>query len=147
MVYILNTNLNNKKNIQTALCGLFGIGKKNSNQILRMLGISNELKISNLSNSQIEKITQIITNYYTTGPELKKNVLNNIQRLVKIASYRGFRHIELLPLRGQRTHTNAQTAKKKLFFAFPFRREEKKQFNVYSKSLSTKNSLRQNKKK
>jgi small subunit ribosomal protein S13 len=112
MVYILNTNLNNNKKVLNALCNIFGIGLRTSKELCGQMGISSDVKIYKLSNFQIDQLSQMILQLYTIGPELQRTVGKNIQRLIKIASYRGFRHTESLPTRGQRTHTNARTARK-----------------------------------
>ena len=112
MVYILNTNLKNKKRINIALSDIFGLGKNLSKQICDQLGISTQLKVKQLTNIQLELLTQIINQNYNISLDLKRNITKNIQRLVRIASYRGFRHTEGLSVRGQRTHGNARTCRK-----------------------------------
>ena len=112
MIYILNTNLKNEKKVEIALSTIYGIGKKLAKQICGQLGISSDICISQLSNLQIEQVSQLILQYYRIGSELKQYQKTNIQRLVRIATYRGFRHIEALPVRGQRTHGNARTVRK-----------------------------------
>ena len=112
MVYLLNTNLNNKKKVSTALCDIYGLGKFQSKQICIQLGISENLRIKQLTGFQLEQLTQLITQDYNIGIDLKRSVQQNIQRLIKIASYRGFRHIEGLSVRGQRTHGNCRTVRK-----------------------------------
>jgi small subunit ribosomal protein S13 len=112
MVYLLNTNLSNKKKVSLALCDIYGIGKFQSLQICMQLGISQNYRIKQLSGFQLEQLTQLITQDYNIGVDLRRLVQQNIQRLVKIASYRGFRHIEGLTVRGQRTHGNSRTVRK-----------------------------------
>lgn len=112
MVYILNTNLNNKKKIYIALSEIYGLGMHHSLQICDQLGISPNLRLKQLTGLQLEQLTQIISQNYDTGLEIKRSTIKNIQRLIKTASYRGFRHIEGLPVRGQRTHGNSRTARK-----------------------------------
>jgi small subunit ribosomal protein S13 len=111
MVYILNTKLKNEKKIEFALSQIFGISLNLAKQICGQLGFSCDTRISKLSNSQIDELSQIISQYYFIGPELKKNIKLNIQRLIRIGCYRGFRHTESLPVRGQRTHGNARTSR------------------------------------
>jgi len=112
MVYLLNTNLSNKKKVSLALCDIYGLGKFQSKQICIQLGISENLRIKQLSGFQLEQLTQLITQDYNIGIDLRRSVQQNIQRLVKIASYRGFRHTEGLTVRGQRTHGNSRTVRK-----------------------------------
>lgn len=112
MVYLQNTNLNNKKKVEVALTSIYGIGLKVAEDICTKLGIGNSVRIKQLTNTQLEKLTNILSQSKSIGLELKQQKRKNIQRLVKIASYRGFRHTEGLPSRGQRTHGNARTARK-----------------------------------
>lgn len=115
MVYVLNTNLNAKKKLYNSLSQIYGLGKHNSLQICDQLGISENVRLKQLSGFQIEQLTQLITQNYDIGLEIRRSTLQNIQRLVKIASYRGFRHTEGLPVRGQRTHGNSKTSRKLKF--------------------------------
>lgn len=112
MVYVLNTNLNSKKKLNYSLTQIYGLGKHSSFQICDQLGISGEIRLKQLSGFQIEQLTQLITQNYDIGLDIKRSLSQNIQRLVKIASYRGFRHTEGLPVRGQRTHGNSKTIRK-----------------------------------
>lgn len=111
MVYILNTNLKNNKKVRTALCEIYGIGKTLSTQICDQLGFSEEYKIRNLTNFQIQQLSQLIAQNFVIGGDLRRDRRNNKNRLVSIGCYRGFRHNMGLPVRGQRTHGNARTAK------------------------------------
>ena len=70
------------------------------------------MRLKQLTGLQIEQLTQIISQNYDIGLEIKRSTRKNIQRLIKTASYRGFRHIEGLPVRGQRTHGNSRTVRK-----------------------------------
>jgi small subunit ribosomal protein S13 len=112
MLYILNTNLNSKKKLFIALTEIYGLGKHNSYQICDLLGISRDRRLKQLSSLQLEKIIQLINQNYNINSEIRRSTIKNIQRLVKIASYRGFRHTEGLPVRGQRTHGNSRTRRK-----------------------------------
>ncbi len=111
MASILNTYLKEEKQLNIALCDIFGIGPNLSKQICDQLGVNYTLCFNKLTESQIEQISQLLNQNYCTGLELKQNTRKNIQRLIRIASYRGFRHIQGLPTRGQRTHTNAKNAR------------------------------------
>lgn len=112
MVYIFNTNIKNEKKINKALYKIYGIGKNLNLQICDLLGISSNIRVKQLKNLQIEDLIFLINQNYIFGSELKRKSRQNIKRLIKIASYRGFRHIQGLPVRGQRTHTNSQTIRK-----------------------------------
>lgn len=111
MVYILNTNLKDNKKVRSALCDIYGIGKSLSSQICDLLGLSEEYKIKNLTNFQIQQLSQIITQNFLIGGDLRRERRNSKNRLVFIGCYRGFRHNMGLPVRGQRTHGNARTAR------------------------------------
>ena len=112
MLYVLNTNLNTKKKLLTALTEIFGLGKHTCLQLCDLLGVSGDRRLKQLSPVQIEHLTQLVNQNYNIGSEIKRSTLKNIQRLIKIASYRGFRHTEGLPVRGQRTHGNCRTRRK-----------------------------------
>ena len=104
MVYILNKNFPNKKKLRLALLQLFGIGKFLSQQICDQLGCSKFTRVEQLTQPQIDKLIRIINQYYIIGSDLKRLITNDLKRLIKIASYRGIRHSQGLPVRGQRTH-------------------------------------------
>jgi small subunit ribosomal protein S13 len=112
MVYFLNTNINQTKKISVALCQVYGIGKTLSSKICNQLGLNENIRLSQLNDAQIEKISQLINENFYFGTELKQNLYKQKTRLVRISSYRGFRHKQGLPSRGQRTHTNANNARK-----------------------------------
>ena len=112
MLYILETKLLDNSGIFYALKNVYGIGKTRSLDICRKLGFSKNLKIKNLSEFQIKKIVFIVenTNILITS-DLKKLKSLAIKTLVAIKSYKGLRKIKGLPVRGQRTHTNAKTSR------------------------------------
>jgi small subunit ribosomal protein S13 len=112
MVYFLNTNLNTKKKVYIALTKIYGLGKYQCSQICDELGISSEKRIKQLTQTELEKLTNFITQNYATGIDIKRSTLQNVQRLIKIGTYRGFRHIDNLPVRGQKTHGNSRTVRK-----------------------------------
>jgi small subunit ribosomal protein S13 len=112
MVYFFNTNLENNKKVKIALTNIYGIGKKLSCQICDKIGISDQIRVKQLTNAQLEKLAILINQKVIVGSDLKQQKRKNINRLIKIASYKGFRHTESLPCRGQRTHGNAQTVRK-----------------------------------
>lgn len=112
MVYLLNTNINGKKKLHIALQKIYGLGEYQCFQICDSLGISTEKRVKQLNSLEIEKLTQFITQNYEMGPDIKRSALQNVQRLIKIGSYRGFRHTEGLSVRGQRTHGNSKTVRK-----------------------------------
>lgn len=113
MIYLFETKLAENKSIFFALKYIYGIGKFNSFLICKQLGFSKNLKVKNLSNEQVTKLLRLIdsSNLILTSDLKKVRSLINL-KLVSIKSYRGLRKINGLPVRGQRTHTNAQTAQK-----------------------------------
>lgn len=104
MIYILQKNLQNKKKLSQALQEIFGIGKFLSILICDQLGVSQYTRVEELRGSQIDQLVRIITQYSITGPHLQRLITNDIKRLTRIGAYRGIRHIQKLPVRGQRTH-------------------------------------------
>jgi small subunit ribosomal protein S13 len=112
MIYLLNSNLNSKKKLYIALSQIYGLGKHNSYQICDLLGISTDRRLKQLSGLQLEHLTQLVNQNFNISSEIKRSTIKNIQRLIKIASYKGFRHTQGLPVRGQRTHGNSKTRRK-----------------------------------
>ena len=112
MTYIFNKYLNPNKRVRTELASIYGLGFKLSNQLCDQLGLNQSCRISQLTKNQIDKLNQLINKQYFVELELKKLISKDVQRFVQIGSYKGFRHIAGLPLRGQRTHTNAKNSRK-----------------------------------
>ncbi len=112
MTYILHTYLPPKMRVEKALQLYMGIGKFRAIQICSRLGLQPKLQIFQLHSKQIENITQILKYTYSTKSFLKRIINDDIQRLIKIGSYRGFRHVQGLPVRGQRTRTNSRTIRR-----------------------------------
>lgn len=114
MVYLFESEILENKPIFFALTQIYGIGKTTAVLTCKTLGFSPNLKIKNLSKEQINKLVKIIELLnIQLASDLKKSKLLTIKRLISIKSYRGLRKIQGLPIRGQRTHTNAKTAKKR----------------------------------
>ena len=112
MALILNTILPDNKKCTFALNKIYGLGNNLAEQICEQLGISSTIKCKNLNNNQLDRLTQCISENYLTAEHLKEKISKNKRHFISINSYRGFRYIERLPCRGQRTHGNAQTARK-----------------------------------
>lgn len=111
MARIEGVNLPSNKRIVCALTYIFGIGWKSAEDILSNVKISEDKRTKDLSDEEIATIQKWITAHYTTEGELRKDIKNNIKRMVDIGLYRGLRHKKGLPVRGQRTKTNARTRK------------------------------------
>jgi small subunit ribosomal protein S13 len=114
MIYLFESELPDNMSVFFALQRVYGIGKKSSFLICKKLGFSINLKIKNLSKDQTTDIINIIESLnLVIASDLKKIKSLRIKNLIFIKSYRGLRRIQGLPVRGQRTHTNAKTARKK----------------------------------
>lgn len=111
MARISGVNLPENKRIEYALPYVFGLGLKNSRDILLKLKINFDTRVKSLTNDEVAAIQQEVNNNYLTEGDLRKEITLNIKRLQEIGSYRGSRHKKGLPVRGQRTKTNARTRK------------------------------------
>ena len=111
MARIVGVDLPKEKRIDIALTYLYGIGRTGATRILAQVGVDPATRTKSLSESQITRISSIITQGYKVEGDLKREISQNIKRLIDIGSYRGLRHRRGLPVRGQRTHTNARTRK------------------------------------
>lgn len=115
MIYIFESKLSENKSVFLTLKYIYGINKTNSFLICKKLGFSKNLKIKNLSKEQLNYLIKVLENLeIKIGSDLKKLKILNIKTLISIKSYKGIRIIKGLPIRGQRTHTNAKTSRKKL---------------------------------
>jgi small subunit ribosomal protein S13 len=97
--------------MEVALTYIYGIGRNASRSILEQAGINLDLKSDNLSDDDVVKIRQILDQGYKVEGDLRRDIAGNIKRHIDMGSYRGLRHRKNLPVRGQRTHTNARTRK------------------------------------
>ena len=115
MVYLFETELPDNKLVFLSIMHIYGLGKTSSLFVCKRLGFSKSLKMKDLSKDQLNKLIKTIEslNKELAGA-LKKSKLLSTQKLVSIKSYKGLRKIKGLPIRGQRTRTNAKTAKKRL---------------------------------
>ena len=109
MARIAGVDLPPNKRVDVSLRYLYGIGPSNSVRILKVAGISPEIKVKVLKETEVSKIREIIDKEYTVEGELRKEISMNIKRLVEVGAWRGQRHRRGLPVRGQRTRTNART--------------------------------------
>ncbi|MBN1274012.1 MAG: 30S ribosomal protein S13 [Candidatus Aminicenantes bacterium] len=111
MARIAGINLPPSKRVEIGLTYIFGIGRSKSNKILEEAKVDKDKKVKDLSEEEINRIRQIIENREKIEGDLRKEVQLNIKRLVEISAHRGIRHRRRLPVRGQRTKTNARTRK------------------------------------
>jgi small subunit ribosomal protein S13 len=111
MARIAGVDLPRDKKVEIGLSYIYGIGPKNAVEILDKAGVSREQRIRDLSDTDVNKLRQVIEKEYRVEGALRTEIAMNIKRLMDIGSYRGIRHRRGLPVRGQRTHTNARTKK------------------------------------
>ena len=111
MARIAGVDIPNNKRIEIALTYIYGIGKKSANDILATTGINPDTRTKDLSESEIAKLRDEIELHYNVEGDLRREVALNIKRMIEINCYRGVRHRKGLPVRGQRTKTNARTRK------------------------------------
>ncbi|PYQ22833.1 MAG: 30S ribosomal protein S13 [Acidobacteria bacterium] len=111
MARIAGIDFPRQKRVEIALTYIYGIGVSRSNKILAKAGIDRSVRVKDLSEEEASRIAKIIDSEGGVEGDLRKDVAMNIKRLMEIGSYRGMRHRRNLPVRGQRTHTNARTRK------------------------------------
>ncbi|WP_416197361.1 MAG: 30S ribosomal protein S13 [Sporanaerobacter sp.] len=110
MARIAGIDLPRDKRVEIGLTYIYGIGRSRSNEILKKAGIDPDTKVKDLTESEIATLREIVDTYHVEG-DLRREVAMNIKRLKEINCYRGMRHKKGLPVRGQRTKTNARTRK------------------------------------
>ena len=113
MPRILGVDIPNDKIIEVALTYLYGVGPTTAVKIVEEVGIQPGIRAKNLTDDEIGKITSLLDKSYVVEGQLRRQIAQNLQRLKKIGCYRGIRHGRGLPVRGQRTRTNARTRKGK----------------------------------
>ncbi|MFT8663392.1 30S ribosomal protein S13 [Zymomonas mobilis] len=113
MARIAGVNIPTNKRVEIALTYIHGIGPTTAKKIVTKLGITPERRVQDLSDNEVLQIREAIDADYTVEGDLRRQVAMNIKRLMDLACYRGLRHRKGLPVRGQRTHTNARTRKGK----------------------------------
>ena len=111
MARIAGVDIPNNKRVEIALTYIYGIGRKSANDILAKTGVDPDKRAKDLTEDEIAKLRDEIENSYTVEGDLRRDVALNIKRMVEINCYRGIRHRKGLPVRGQRTKTNARTRK------------------------------------
>ena len=111
MARIAGVDLPRDKRIEIGLTYIFGIGRKTAQEILASTGVNPDIRVKDISEDDLQKIRESIDKNLTVEGDLHREVSQNIKRLMEIGCYRGLRHRKGLPVRGQRTHTNARTRK------------------------------------
>ena len=113
MARISGVNLPTNKRVKVALTYIYGIGPTTANEICKVVGISDDKRVNKLADDEVSKIRKYIDTKYKVEGDLRSEASLNIKRLTDLGTYRGLRHRKKLPVRGQRTHTNARTRKGK----------------------------------
>ena len=111
MARIAGVDLPRDKRVEIGLTYIFGIGRKSANDILAATAINPDTRVRDLTEDEVSNLREHIDHNYVVEGDLRRNVAFDIKRLIEIGSYRGLRHRKGLPVRGQRTRTNARTRK------------------------------------
>ena len=111
MARIAGVDIPNQKRVEIVLTYIYGIGRKSANDILAKTGLNPDTRAKDLTEEEVAKLRDVIENEYTVEGDLRREVGLNIKRMQEINCYRGIRHRKGLPVRGQRTKTNARTRK------------------------------------
>ncbi|MCS7236151.1 MAG: 30S ribosomal protein S13 [Armatimonadota bacterium] len=111
MARIAGVDLPRDKRVDVALTYIYGIGWSRSYEILLRAGVKPETRVRNLTEDEVARLREVVERHYKVEGDLRREVAMNIRRLVEIGCYRGIRHKRGLPVRGQRTRTNARTRK------------------------------------
>ncbi len=111
MARIAGVDLPRTKRVEIGLTYIYGIGRKRSNDILGVAGVSPDVRVKDLNEDQVRSISKVIEDQGGVEGDLRKEISLNIKRLMEIGCFRGLRHRRGLPVRGQRTRTNARTRK------------------------------------
>ena len=111
MARIAGIDLPREKRIEIGLTYIYGIGRKSATEILKLANVDPDIRVKDLTDDQEAALREVIDKHYTIEGDLRREVALNIKRLTEIGCYRGVRHRRGLPVRGQRTKTNARTRK------------------------------------
>lgn len=111
MARIAGIDLPKEKRIEIALTYIYGIGRPLSNKILKQAGVNPDIRAKDMKEDEVSRVAAIIQKEYKVEGDLRREISQNIKRLIDVGSYRGLRHRRSLPVRGQRTRTNARTRK------------------------------------
>ena len=111
MARIAGVDLPRDKRVEVGLTYIYGIGRSRAGEILSITGISADTRVRNLTHEEVTRLREVIDRNYKVEGDLRRDVAMDIRRLIEIGSYRGLRHRRGLPVRGQRTRTNARTRK------------------------------------
>ena len=110
MARIAGIDLPKEKRVEIGLTYIYGIGLSTANKILKIANVDSNKRVKDLSGEEVSRLSSAVSGFKIEG-DLRRDVSQNVKRMMEIGSYRGLRHRRGLPVRGQRTHTNARTAK------------------------------------
>lgn len=125
MARIAGVELPDEKRLDIALTYLYGIGRSNVLPILTETGLSGSRRVKTLSDEEVNRIAKVIEKGYVVEGDLRKQISDTIKRLIEIKSYRGMRHVRKLPVRGQRTRSNARTKRGKRMTIGALKKEDR----------------------
>jgi len=111
MARLVGVDLPRNKRVEIGLQSIFGVGPTIAKELLEKTGIDPSIRVNDLTDEQVNTLSAVIQNDYKVEGDLRREVTSNVKRLMEINCYRGMRHKRGLPVRGQRTHTNARTRK------------------------------------
>ena len=111
MARIAGVNIPANKRVEIALTYIHGIGRTKAHEVLGKAGVSGDVRVNQLNEDELMRVREVIDRDYSVEGDLRREVAMNIKRLMDLGCYRGLRHRRGLPVRGQRTHTNARTRK------------------------------------
>ena len=111
MARIAGVDLPRRKRVDVALTYIYGVGRTTAEEVLDKAGVGGAVRTDDLTDDQVQAIRRVLESEYTVEGDLRREVQLNIKRLMDLGCYRGLRHRRNLPVRGQRTHTNARTRK------------------------------------
>lgn len=111
MARIAGVDLPRRKRVDIALTYIYGVGRTTADEVLEKAGVGGAVRTDDLTDDQVQAIRRVLETEYTVEGDLRREVQLNIKRLMDLGCYRGLRHRRNLPVRGQRTHTNARTRK------------------------------------
>ncbi len=132
---IIGVNIPDEKRLDIALTYLYGIGRRNVNDVLVKAGVEGSKRVKTLSEDDQKKIQKALETYLIEG-DLRAQVTSNIKRLKEVGSYRGTRHIKNLPVRGQRTRSNARTKRGKRVTIGAIKKEAAQKMGIVAKGES-----------
>lgn len=136
MVRIAGVDLPNQKRVDIALSYLYGIGRANVGEVLARAQVDAARRLGTLTDEEVNRIAKVIEKGYLVEGDLRRQVADNIKRLMEIKAYRGLRHSRKLPVRGQRTRTNARTKRGKRLTVGALKKQDRAKLDTRPESLS-----------